>query len=94
MGILDAQETMSTTIAIDGRHISAARDLLKMTQDDLAAAAGVSKDTIWNIENHRTVPRKGSLEKIREALERRGIEFTNGNSPGVKLRPEKAIIPV
>ena len=83
-----------STVKIDGCHISVARDLLKMTQDDLAAASGVSKDTIWNIENHRTVPRARSLDAIRTALENRGIEFTNGNSPGVKLHPEKAIIPV
>lgn len=29
-----------------------------------------------------------SLAKIREALERRSFEFTNGDSPGVRLRPE------
>lgn len=83
-----------STVKIDGRHISAARDLLKMTQESLAAAAGVSKDTVVNVENHRNVTRESTMEKIRTALENRGIEFTNGGSPGVKLRPEKAIIPV
>ena len=37
--------------------------------------------------------RAGQLElgeKIRRALEKAGIEFTNGNAPGVRLRSKKA----
>jgi transcriptional regulator with XRE-family HTH domain len=83
-----------STVKIDGRHISAARDLLKMTQDELAEAAGVSRESIWNIENHKTSARASTLEKIREALERRGIEFMNGDRPGVRLHPDQAIYPV
>lgn len=82
-----------STLKIDGRHISAARDLLKMTQDELATAAGVSRHSVVNIEKGGTVTRESTLTKIREALERRGIEFTNGNKPGVRHDPEKAIIP-
>ncbi|MFO0578852.1 MAG: helix-turn-helix transcriptional regulator [Polyangia bacterium] len=83
-----------STVKIDGRHILAARDLLKMTQEDLAEAAGVSRLSVFNAENGKTVTRSTTLDKIREALERRGIEFMNGDSPGVRLHPSKAIIPV
>lgn len=79
---------------IMGKHIVAARGLLGMKQEDLAAAAGVTHETISNFESGRHVPRRATLEAIVQALENRGIEFTNGNSPGVKLRPEKAIIPL
>jgi transcriptional regulator with XRE-family HTH domain len=84
---------MSTT-KIDGRHIIAARGLLRMTQQDLADAAGVSKETILRVENSRTVPHAGTMDAIRAALERRGIEFMNGDRPGVRLHPDQAIYPV
>jgi len=83
-----------STVKIDGRHISAARDLLGMSQEELARAADVSENTIFNIENRRTLARESTISKIRAALERRGIEFMNGGKPGVRLDPDKAIIPV
>ena len=83
-----------STVKIDGRHVSAARDLLRMSQEDLAKAADVSEHTILNIESGKTLPRESTIDKVRAALERRGIEFTNGNKPGVRLDPDKAIIPV
>lgn len=74
-------------------HTKAARGILNMTQGELARAAGVDENTVQFFESGRTVPREETLRKIQEALERRGIEFSNGDAPGVKLRPEKAIIP-
>jgi transcriptional regulator with XRE-family HTH domain len=64
-----------------------------MSQEDLGKAAGVSPQTIKLFETRRTAPREETLQRIREALERRGIIFSNGDKPGVKLDPEKAIIP-
>lgn len=83
-----------SSIKIDARHIIAGRGLLRMTQEDLAAAAGITSRAIVMIENNKVSPHESTLTKIREALERRGIEFTNGDSPGVRLRPDKAIIPL
>ena len=83
-----------STVKIDGRHISAARDLLKMTQQELADAADVSVQSVKNVENHRGVTRASTLETLRDALARRGIEFMNGDSPGVRLHGERAVIPV
>lgn len=65
-----------------------------MSQADLAAAADLSVQALNAIEQGKSTPRLGTSDKIRAAFERRGIEFTNGGEPGVKLRPSKAVIPV
>lgn len=83
-----------STVKIDGRHVIAARSLLRMNQQELADAAGVSKTTILRLEKSHTIPHGSTLDAVRTALERRGIEFMNGDSPGVRLFPAKAIIPV
>lgn len=75
-------------------QLAAARQLLnRMTQEQLAAAADVSHVTIVSFETGQTIPQERTLQKIKDALERRGIEFTNGGAPGVKLDRSKAIIP-
>lgn len=72
----------------------AARDLLgRMTQADLAKASGVNEDTIALFEAGRTRPHDSTIAKLQRALEDRGIEFTNGNKPGVRLDLDKAMIP-
>ena len=77
-----------------GRQILAARDLIGMSQEELASAAGVSAATLTSWERGQRVPRRETIRLVVEALERRGIEFLNHGSPGVRLRPEKASIPV
>lgn len=81
-------------VKITGKHISAARSLLGMSQQDLAEAADVTKTTISFFETGRHYPQPATLEAIQSALERRGIEFMNGDSPGVRLHSDRAIIPV
>lgn len=82
---------------ISGKQVTAARDLLGITQAELAEAAGLSKDTIFKFEAAKQDPHARSLDKIVRELERRGIEFTNGDSPpsaghgiGVRLNYDKA----
>ena len=84
---------MSSKFQVSGKQITAARDLLGMKQVELAAAAGVTEATVVNLEKGHHTPRESTLDLIREALERRGIEFTNGDNPGVRLVKDKAIIP-
>jgi transcriptional regulator with XRE-family HTH domain len=73
----------------------AARDLLqKMTQEELAKASGLSKDTIALFEAGHTRPYDSTIAKIQKALEDRGIIFTNGGKPGVIHDPSKAVIPL
>lgn len=70
---------------IVGAQVAAARRLLKMTQIDLASATGLTEKTIVKFEGGGNV-RPETTEAIREALIQRGIVFTNGGEPGVKLR--------
>jgi len=71
-------------LPIVGEQVGAARKLLKMTQADLAAATGLTVQTIVKLERGGHV-RPETIEAVRSALLDRGIEFTNGNQPGVKL---------
>ena len=68
-----------------------ARGLLEMTQADLAAAVGLSEKALSYIESGRAIPRRSTLDKIRTALELRGVEFINGT--GVKLKSPPAEAP-
>ena len=65
-------------------QIKAARALLDWTQDDLAKAASLSKPMINTLERRIANPKVESLNAIQRALEKAGVEFTDG--PGVKLK--------
>lgn len=81
---------MSSHFRLTGLHVGAARSLLRMSQQDLAVAAGVSQSTVKKFEAGLHEPIPATKKAIREALEDRGIEFMNGGEPGVRLRPSKA----
>ena len=68
-----------------GEQVAAARKLLKMSQIELAAATSLTTRTIIKFEGGGNV-RPETVEAIREVLVGRGIVFTNGGEPGVKLR--------
>jgi transcriptional regulator with XRE-family HTH domain len=69
------------------RQIKAARALLGWSQSDLAQHSGVSEPTIARLESGegQLGGREGTVRKIQAALEISGIEFTNGDQPGVRL---------
>ena len=80
-----------------GKQVAAARELLGITQSELAEAAGVGISTIYGFEAGKAEPYPVNFEKIRSALYRRGIDFTNGDSPpsegegiGVRLNYARA----
>jgi transcriptional regulator with XRE-family HTH domain len=52
---------------------------------ELAAAARVSPDTVARLERGESL-RERTVDAIRAALEAAGVEFTNGEQPGVRLR--------
>ena len=58
------------------------------SQQDLASLAGVGVVTVRQIEAGVNEPRRSTLEVVRRALERAGVEFIdeNGGGPGVRLR--------
>ena len=73
-----------------GEQIRAARQLVRMSQHDLAEGSGVSLETIKRIEAIRGVASANSrtLEAIQNVLEDAGIQFieSNGGGPGIRLR--------
>ena len=71
-------------------HLRAARALLDWNSEDLSKAADVSQPTVMRLEAARgrledAGARPATIAAIRHALERAGIEFQNGGSPGVRL---------
>lgn len=75
------------------QDLKAARVRLGLEQGQLAKAAGLNARTISEIENGKTVPYESTRNAIQEALEARGIVFTNGDKPGFYFDKDKAIIP-
>jgi len=70
------------------RQVKAARALLGWAQKDLARASGVSVPTIKRLESSQgdLGGRQTTVDAIRAALESGGVEFTNGDQPGVRLK--------
>ncbi|MFI5012607.1 MAG: helix-turn-helix domain-containing protein [Hyphomicrobiales bacterium] len=68
----------------------AARALIDMSQAALAAVAVVPATVIADYETGAGTPRPSDLEAIRRALERAGVEFTDGDRPGVRLKKPAA----
>jgi predicted transcriptional regulator len=72
------------------RQLKAARSLLDWSQEQLAAAAGISIPTIKRLEaqDGPLGGRHDTAKKIRAALEDAGVEFIdeNGGGAGVRLR--------
>lgn len=64
----------------------AARALLNWSQAVLAERAAVAKQTLADFERGARSPYPRTLADIKEALEAAGVEFTNGNAPGVRLK--------
>jgi len=69
----------------------AARGLLDWTQADLAREAAIGIVTVRQVEAGQSSPRRATLDVMRRALERAGVEFidANGGGPGVRLRVNK-----
>ena len=66
-----------------------ARAALEWGVRDLARHAGISANTVARFENGHHTPNPATLKVIRLAFEAAGIEFTNGEAPGMRLHPRK-----
>jgi transcriptional regulator with XRE-family HTH domain len=79
---------VSESYQISGRQIAAARVLLGLDQPDLAGRARISVATLRRMEaSGETVSGyANNVDAVRRALEDAGVEFTNGDQPGVKLK--------
>jgi hypothetical protein len=79
---------MKTDFVVTSEQVRAAGALIRWEQRDLAEASKVSLPSIKRLE---TTPgplaaQARTIEAIRTALESAGVEFTNGDQPGVRLR--------
>lgn len=70
--------------SISPEQCRAARALLNMDQNVLAAGSAVSRGVIIDFEKGRRTPGKNNLAAIRTALEAAGVEFINHS--GVRLK--------
>ncbi|MGI4747469.1 MAG: helix-turn-helix domain-containing protein [Janthinobacterium lividum] len=72
--------------AIIPAQVRAARALLGWSRDRLSETCGVPVRTLDRLEKGQGSPQLRTVEAIRTALEMAGVEFTNDDAPGVKLR--------
>jgi transcriptional regulator with XRE-family HTH domain len=70
---------------ITAAQCRAARGLIDWTQTGLAEKAGLAVSTVKDFEAGRRTPHESNLKKIIQLFEAAGIEFTNGDAPGVRL---------
>jgi transcriptional regulator with XRE-family HTH domain len=75
-----------------GPQLRAARAMAKMDQERLAELAGVAANTVRRIEAmdgtiRATLP---TIQRLQRVLEAAGVEFTNGDRPGVRMREPAA----
>lgn len=67
----------------------AARAWLGWSQQELAGRAKVGLSTLRDFEARRRRPIPNNLAAMKAALEAAGIEFTNGDVPGVQRRKKR-----
>jgi len=77
-------------IVITGRHIRAARALLGWAQLELSKKSRVALGTLRRMEGFdgAVSARTETLNRVVMTLERAGVEFLDGGSPGVRLKPQ------
>jgi predicted transcriptional regulator len=73
---------------LTSEQIRGARAMLRIEQKELAQMAGVSLETIKRIERSpgAVSAYASTVDSLQRALETAGVEFTNGDQPGVRLR--------
>jgi transcriptional regulator with XRE-family HTH domain len=88
MELLDSNRARIFGLVITPAQSRAARGLLAWSQQELAREAGVGIVTVHQLEAGTSQPRRATLDVIRRAFERAGVEFIeeNGGGAGVRLR--------
>lgn len=69
---------------INAAQVRMARGALGWSTRDVAEQTGLHHNTIIRIERGKPA-NKGTLHLIKATLEAAGVEFTNGDAPGVRL---------
>jgi transcriptional regulator with XRE-family HTH domain len=70
---------------INADQIRMARAATRISVRELAKLADVSAMTVTRLENGHSGGHAETMRKIQLALEALGVEFTNGDAPGMKL---------
>jgi hypothetical protein len=60
--------------------------LVELDQANLAQRANLSRNVVVDFEKERRTPTSNNLAAIQAVLEAAGVEFTNGDRPGVRLK--------
>lgn len=71
----DVPHLDSDAVELESSHIRAARALLDISAQELAASSGVSFSTIRRMEADTSAVKAENLEQVRRDLERRGVQF-------------------
>ena len=73
---------------INAAQCRAARGLVGWSQQELSKNAGVGTVAVHQLESGTSQPRRATLDVIRRAFEKAGVEFIdeNGGGAGVRLR--------
>jgi len=80
---------MPEKLSIIPAQCRAARALLDWSQERLSKESGVGAKTIVDFEQSKRSPFARTVRDLRETLEAAGIEFTNGDAPGLRLKPRR-----
>jgi ribosome-binding protein aMBF1 (putative translation factor) len=75
-----------TVFMISAAQCRAARGLLDWSQQELATQAGVGIVTVRQLESGASEPRRSTLEVVKQAFERAGVEFIEENGGGFGVR--------
>lgn len=73
-------------------QLRAARALLDWSQSTLAEKAGLSVETIKRLERMKgslDATKVSTLDSIEKAFDKAGVEFTNHDAPGVRMKAKR-----
>jgi ribosome-binding protein aMBF1 (putative translation factor) len=79
-------------VEVTAGQLRAARELVGWSPADLAKAAAIRIEAVADFESGARAPRRVMVTRLRAALEARGVEFTNGVRPSVKLKAKSRTI--
>ena len=69
-----------------------ARAAIRWSVRELAKKAGVAANTVTRIENGAN-SKQSTMDKLQQILEAAGVEFTNGDQPGLRVTRTAAARP-
>jgi transcriptional regulator with XRE-family HTH domain len=81
-----SETTPAKKLPLIPMQVAAGRALLRLSLSDLAAATGLTAQTIAKFESGERV-RPETVDTLLSSLRELGLEFSHGDQPGVRLNP-------